>query len=62
MFWDAWDGGGLAGNSGRIESEEDGAEEGCGLLVRIGSEVGVDVDDESRADNREQTRLRVQMR
>ena len=29
-----------------IEGEEDGAEEGCRLLVRVGLELGIDVDDE----------------
>ena len=49
---------GLIGGGGLIKSEEDGAEEGGGLLVWIGLEVRLDVDDESRADGREQTRLR----
>ena len=52
-----WDGGGLTGDGGLIEGEEDGTEEGRRLLVRIGLEVRVDVDDESGADGREQTRL-----
>jgi len=30
-----------------IDSDEDGAEEGSGLLVRIGLEVRMDVNDES---------------
>jgi len=52
-----WNGGGLTGDGGLIEGEEDGTEEGSGLLVRIRSEVRVDIDDESGADGREQTRL-----
>ena len=50
-------GGGLTGDGGLVESEGDGAEEGGGFLVGIGLEVGADVDDESGADGREQTRL-----
>jgi len=55
--------GGLDGRSvtrdgGLIESEEDRAEEGGGLLVRIWLEVRMDVDDEGGADGREQTSLR----
>ena len=52
-----WNRGGLAWDGGLIESEEDCAEKGGGLFVRVGSEVGMDVDDESGADGREQTRL-----
>ena len=42
-----WNNGGLAGDGGLIESEEDCTEEGCGLLVWIGLKVGTNVDDES---------------
>jgi hypothetical protein len=52
-----WNGGGLTGDGGLIEGEEDGAEEGCRLLVRVGLEVRMDIDDESRADSRKQTSL-----
>ena len=45
-----------------IESEEDGTEEDRRLLVGIGLEVRMDIDDESRADGREQTCLREQVR
>ena len=51
-------GGGLTGDGGLIESEEDGAEEGNRLLIGIGLELRMDIDDESGADGREQTRLR----
>ena len=51
----------LARDGGLVESEEDCAEEGGGLLVRIGLEVGMDVDDEGRADGREQTGLHEQV-
>ena len=40
-----------------IEGEEDGAEEGRGLVVRVGLKVRLDIDDEGRADCREQTGL-----
>jgi len=53
MFWNGWDGGGPTRDGGLIESEEDGTEKGCGLLIRVGTEVGMNVDDESRADSRE---------
>jgi len=56
-FLDRWNDGGLTGDGRLIESEEDGTEEGRGLVVRVGLEVGMDVDDESGADGREQTRL-----
>ena len=46
---------------GRLIESEDGTE-GSGLLVRIGLEVRVGVDDERRADGREQTRLWEQVR
>jgi hypothetical protein len=39
-----------------------GGEEGCRLLVRIGLEVRMGVDDEGRADRTEQTRLRGRVR
>jgi len=56
-FLDKWNGGGLTGDGGLIEGEGGGTEEGCRLVVRIGLEVGMDVDDESGADGREQTGL-----
>jgi len=40
------DHGGLAWNGRLIESKEDGTEEGCRLLVRVGLELRMDVDDE----------------
>ena len=52
-----WDSRSLIGDGGLIESEEDGTEEGSGLLVGIGLEVQMDIDDKRRADGREQTRL-----
>ena len=47
---------------GCVEGEEDGAEEDCGLIVRVGLEFGIDVDNEGRANGREQTYLRDQVR
>ena len=41
---------GLTQDSGLIESEEDGAKEGCSLLIGIGLEIPIDIDNESRAD------------
>ena len=55
-------GGGFVWDCGLVEGEEDGAEEGHGLVVGVGLEFGMDVDDEGRADGREQTRLRDQVR
>ena len=57
-----WNGGGLTGDGGLVESEEDGAEEGSGLFIWIGSEVRMEIDDEGRADGGEQTRLQEQVR
>ena len=62
IFLGWWDGRGLTRDGGLIESEEDRAEEGGGLLVRIGLEVRMDVDDEGRADGGEQTSLQEQVR
>ena len=45
-FLDRWDGGGLTGDGGLVEGEENGTEEGRRLLVGIGSEARVDIDDE----------------
>ena len=56
-FLNGWNGGGLTGDGGLIESEEDSAEEGSGLLAGIGLEVRVNINDKSGADGREQTRL-----
>ena len=56
--WDGWDDGGLTGDRGVIESEEDCAEEGGRLFVRVWLKLRVDVDDECRADSGEQARLR----
>jgi len=47
-----WNGGGLTGDGGPIESEEDGAEKGRRLFARVGLEVRMDIDDESGADGR----------
>ena len=57
IFLNRWDNRSLTGDGGLIESEKDGAEEGGGLLVGIGLEVRMDIDDKRGADGREQTRL-----
>jgi hypothetical protein len=57
-----WNGGGFVRDGGLVEGEKDCAEEGCRLLVRIGLELRVDVDDEGGTDGGEQTRLREQVR
>ena len=48
---DTWNGGDLTGNGGLVESEEDGTEEGRRLLVWIGFEERMDIEDESGADD-----------
>ena len=53
-----WNGGGFVRDSGFIESEEDRAEKSCRLFVRVRLELRMDVDDEGRADGREETGLR----
>ena len=62
IFPGRWDGRGLTRDGGLIESEENCAEEGGRLLVRIGLEVGMDIDDEGGADGGEQTGLQEQVR
>jgi len=58
IFLGRWNGGG-----GRlVEAENKCAEEGGGLLVGIGLEVRMDVDDEGGADGGEQTSLQEQVR
>ena len=56
-FLNRWNGGGLTGDGGLIEGEENGTEDGSGLLVGIGLEARVNIDDKSGADGGEQTRL-----
>jgi len=56
-FLNRWDSGGFTRDSGPIEGEEDCAEKGYGLFVRIGFEFRMDIDDKCCADRREQTRL-----
>jgi len=62
IFLNRRNGGRITRDGGLVESEENGAEEGGGLLVRIGSEVGMDIDDEGGADGGEQTGLQEQVR
>ena len=61
-FLNRWDGRGLTGDGGLIESEEDGTEKGYGLFIWIRLEVQMDINDESQADSREQTHLWEQVR
>jgi len=61
-LWDRWDGGSFVRDGRLVEGEEDCTEDGCGLLVRIGLEPRVDVDDEGGADSGEQTRLQERVR
>ena len=49
-------------DGGLIESEEDHAEEGSGLLVGIGLEVRMGIDDEGGTGGRGQTSLQEQVR
>ena len=49
-FLDRWKDEGLTGDGGLVESEKDGTKEGHRLLVWIGSEVRVNIEDESGAD------------
>ena len=41
-----------------VEGEEESAEEGCRLVVKIWLKLFINVDDESRANGGEQARLR----
>ena len=50
--------GDLTGVGVLIESEEDRAEEGSGLFIRVRLEIRIDIDDERGADSRERARLR----
>ena len=52
-----WDSGGFIWDCGVIEGEQDGTEESCGLIARIRLKLFIDVDDESRANCREQSGL-----
>ena len=52
-----WDGRGFVWDCGLVESEEDCAEESHRLVVGVGLEFGMDVNDEGRADGRGQTGL-----
>jgi len=51
-------GGVLTGDGRLVESEEDGAEECSRLLVRVGLQLRLDIENECRADGGEQTSLR----
>lgn len=61
IFLSRRNGGGFTGDIRLIESMEDGAED-YGLLVRIGLEVGTDVDGKGGVGGREQICLQEQVR
>ena len=62
IFLGGWHGGDFVWDSRLVEGEEDRTEKGSRLVVRVGLELRVDVDDEGGTDGREQTRLREQVR
>ena len=62
VFLERRGGGVFARDDGLVESEEDGTEERGGLLVRVGLQLRLDIEDECRADGREQTSLRGRVR
>ena len=53
IFLGGWNSSGFVWDGGLVEGEEDRTEESCGLLIWIGLETRVDVDDERRADGGE---------
>ena len=57
VLLDRWNSGGFVWNCGLVKGEEDGTEESYRLVVRVGLEFRIDIDDEDRADGREQTGL-----
>ena len=54
---DGQNGVGFIWDCGMIEGEEDSTEKGCRLITGIWLKLFIDVDDESRANCGEQTRL-----
>ena len=56
-FLNRWNGGSLTRDGRLVESEEDRAEEGGRLVVRVRLEVRMDIDDKSRTDGRKQACL-----
>ena len=57
-----WNGGCFVWDGGLVEGEEDCAEEYCGLVIWVGLEARVDINDEGGTDGRGQTRLRERVR
>ena len=45
-----------------VEGEENRTKERCGLVIRVGLKFGIDIDDEGRANCREETSLRDRVR
>ena len=58
VLLDRRDDGGFVWDYGMVKGEEDCAKERHGLVVWVRLELGINVDNEGRADCREQTRLR----
>ena len=52
-----WEGGSIVSKGGIIDLVNKDTEEGDGVIVRVGSELGLDIDDECGGDGREQTSL-----
>jgi len=61
IFLGRWNDGSFVRDSRLVEGEEDRAQEGHRLIVRVGLEFRVDVNDEGRTDGRKQTRLQEQV-
>ena len=52
-----WESGSVATEGGVVDLVDENAEEGGGLFTRVGLELGLDIEDESSSDGREQTGL-----
>ena len=52
-----WENGDVVSKGGVVDLVKKNTEEGCGHVVRVLLEVGVDLDDERGGDGREQTGL-----
>ena len=52
-----WEGGSVVSEGGIVDLVDKDTEEGDGVIVRVGSELGLDIYDECGGDGREQTSL-----
>jgi len=52
-----WEGGNIVSEGGAVDFVNKDAEEGGGLVTRVGPQFRADVDDEGRSHSREQTGL-----